>query len=353
MIEKEISKHVITIGCQWKKPKGGIAVVLNSYSRIYQKFNIIVNSNGKNAVANLVQLLFSLIATTLKLLLCTKIKIVHIHTASNNSFRRSAMFITLARVFRRKVIIHVHGGGFKEYYEKNTAFVHKNLLKCDTIIALTQHWKDFFNGLGFENVVIVPNIVDSPLIQEKKYNDGKVHIIYLGLITKSKGIYDLLDVINEHKTEFENKITLHIGGNGETETLKKMISDCSLQDIVIFEGWVSGDKKEELLNNADIFILPSYTEGLPISILEAMSYSLPIISTPVGGIPEVVKDGENGIIIKPGEKYALFNAIKELTNNKGLREEMGKISYQKVQLHFPENVAKEVEYIYNKLLKTK
>lgn len=351
MIAEELSAKVLTIGCQWKKPKGGIAVVLNSYSRIYPKFNIIVNSNGKNAIANLLQLLYSLVMATFRLLFCKNIKIVHIHTASYNSFNRSTLFISLAKFFKRKVVIHIHGGGFKEYYEKNTSFVHKNLLKCDTIIALTEYWKEFFEGLGFENVIVVPNIVDSPTIQERKCNDGKKHILYLGLITKAKGIFDLIDTIYEHKEDLKGNIVLHVGGNGETETLKKKIGNYSLQNIVIFEGWVSGDKKVQLLNNADIFILPSYTEGLPISILEAMSYSLPVISTPVGGIPEVIKDGENGFLIKPGDIDALYNAIIKLVDDKVLREDMGEKSYKKVQQHFSENITKELETIYNRLLK--
>ena len=351
MINKETSKPILTIGCQWKRPKGGIAVVLNSYSRIFPEFNIIVNSNGKNAIANLLQLIYSLVAITLKLVFCRSIRIVHIHTASYNSFKRSALFISLAKFFKRKVVIHIHGGGFKEYYEKNTSFVRRNLLKCDTIVALTGYWKEYFNGLGFENVAIVPNIVDSPVVQDRKYNDGKIHILYLGLITKAKGIYDLLDVINEYKTEFENKITLHVGGNGETTTIQNIIKEQNLSDIVKFEGWVSGDKKVELLNNTDIFILPSYTEGLPISILEAMSYKLPVISTPVGGIPEVVKDGENGFLITPGDKGALYNAIIKLVADKRLRVDMGEKSYKKVQPHFPENVSKELENIYTVLLK--
>lgn len=346
MIESEISKQVLSIGCQWRRPKGGIAVVLNSYSRIFPEFNIIVNSNGKNAIANLLQLLYSLIATTFKLTYCRNIRIVHIHTASYNSFKRSTLFISLTKFFKRKVVIHIHGGGFKEYYENNTCFVHKNLQKCDTIIALTEYWKEYFNGLGFKNVVIVPNIVDSPTIQEKKYNDGKTHILYLGLITQAKGIYDLLDVINEHKHEFENKITLHIGGNGETEKLQEVISQKELSSIVKYEGWVSGEKKVELLNNTDIFILPSYTEGLPISILEAMAYSIPIISTPVGGIPEVINNKENGFLVVPGDKAGLFNSIMELVTDKTLRENMGKASYQKVQPHFPNKISKKLEYIY-------
>lgn len=351
MITKNTSKQILTIGCQWKNPKGGIAVVLNSYSRIFPEFNIIVNSNGKNAIANLLQLLYSLVATTLRLIFCRNIRIVHIHTASYNSFKRSVLFISLAKFFKRKVVIHIHGGGFKEYYEKNTSFVHKNLLKCDTIIALTEYWKEFFEGLGFENVIVVPNVVDSPTIQERKCDDGKTHILYLGLITKAKGIFDLIDTIYEHKEELNGKIILHIGGNGETATLQSIINECGLSKIVRFEGWVSGDKKVELLNNTDVFILPSYTEGLPISILEAMSYRLPVISTPVGGIPEVVRDGENGFLIKPGDKDALHNAIVRLANDEELREKMGNISYSKVQPHLPEIVAKELEDIYKHLLK--
>ena len=350
MITKERSKKILTIGCQWKQPKGGIAVVLNSYSRIFPIFNIIVNSNVKNAITNLLQLLYSLIAITFKLIFCRSIKIVHLHTASYNSFKRSVLFISLTKFFRRKVVIHIHGGGFKEYCEKNKGFVYKNLLKCDTIIALTEYWKEYFNGLGLENVVIVPNIVDAPVVQNKKYDDGKTHILYLGLITKAKGIYDLLDVVNKHKTELENKIILHIGGNGETSTLQSIIKENGLSQIVKFEGWVSGEKKVELLNNADVFILPSYTEGLPISILEAMSYRLPVISTPVGGIPEVIKDGENGFLFTPGDKDALYNAINNLVADKNQREDMGEKSYKRVQQHFPDKVAEILENIYTELM---
>ena len=350
MIRKNISEQVLSIGCQWKKPKGGIAVVLNSYSRIFPVFNIIVNSNGINAIANILQLLYSLFVITFKLLFYRSIKIVHIHTASYNSFKRSTLFITLTKLFKRKVVIHIHGGGFKEYYEKNKAFVHRNLSKCDIIIALTEYWRIYFKGLGFDNVVIVPNIVDAPVVQKNMNDDGKTHILYLGMITKAKGIYDLLDVVNKYKTALENKIILHIGGNGETSTLQSIIKENGLSQIVKFEGWVSGEKKVELLNNADVFILPSYTEGLPISILEAMSYRLPVISTPVGGIPEVIKDGENGFLFTPGDKDALYNAINNLVADKNQREDMGEKSYKRVQQHFPDKVAEILENIYTELM---
>lgn len=354
MINEKICKQVLTIGCKWEKPKGGIAVVLNSYNKIFPSFENIVNSNGKNAVFNSFQLLYSLIAINIKLIFCKKIKIVHIHTASNNSFRRSAIFVDIAKMFNRKVVLHIHGGGFKDYYAHNKKFVHKVLDKCDTIIALTETWKEFFvNELKYNNTIIVPNIVEEPKIIYKQVKDERLHILYLGLITKQKGIYDLVETINEHKEEYNNKIVLHIGGNGETETIKQMITQYALENIIKFEGWVSGDKKKELFNTADIFILPSYTEGLPISILEAMSYNLPIISTPVGGIPEVVEDGMNGILFAPGDKVAMYNAIAKLTKDSVLRKNIGKESYNKVTPHFPESVSKKLETIYTKLLKSK
>lgn len=129
-----------------------------------------------------------------------------------------------------------------------------------------------------------------------------------------------------------------------------MISKYGLNDIVSFEGWVSGDKKINLLNKVDAYILPSYHEGLPISILEAMSYSLPIISTNVGGIPEILKNGENGFIITPGDKDAIYRAILELMNNEKLRMDMGKASYSKVQEHMPGFVERQLNDLYRSLL---
>lgn len=106
---------------------------------------------------------------------------------------------------------------------------------------------------------------------------------------KRKGIYDILDVLSEHREEFLNKLEFLFGGDGDVEQVQAIIREQNLNNIAKYQGWVSGIKKERLLNQADAYILPSYNEGLPISVLEAMSYSLPIISTTVGGIPEILK----------------------------------------------------------------
>ena len=134
------------------------------------------------------------------------------------------------------------------------------------------------------------------------------------------------------------------------DQVKEIIKQNGLENIAMFQGWVNGEKKVHLLNMADAYILPSYNEGLPISVLEAMSYSLPVISTTVGGIPEILKNGENGFIMEPGDKDAIYHAVVSLMEDKSLCKDMGKKSFEKVQVHLPVYVEKQLETLYDSLL---
>ena len=154
------------------------------------------------------------------------------------------------------------------------------------------------------------------------------------------------------KTYWGNLI-FRFAGNGNVVDVLNTIKRLKIDDIAFYEGWVSGKEKIKLLNEADVYILPSYYEGLPISILESMSYHLPIISTNVGGIPEIVKDGVNGFIIEPGNKKGLKEAIDHLLFNRELREKMGVASADMVKDHLPDSVKKQLENLYLKLLNDK
>ena len=123
-----------------------------------------------------------------------------------------------------------------------------------------------------------------------------------------------------------------------------------LDDIITFEGWVSGTNKIRLLNLCQIFVLPSYKEGLPISILESMAYGMPIIATPVGAIPSVVKNGDNGFLVPTGNLESLSVAINTLIDNHLLISKMGLKSLKKVQRFMPENVSARLTDIYLRLI---
>lgn len=351
MISDELSDQVLILGCDYHPPKGGVAQVMYNYERyIYPKFKCIINSGGTNKVVKLMRAIVAFIKMIYCLCVDHKIQIVHIHTASYNSFRRSSLFVKLAKVFDKKVIIHIHGGGFKEYYKTSPSWISEILNKADIIIVLSVSWKIFFESITKgPKVCVVENIVAKPNLIKKKYNDQKLHLLFLGLVDDQKGIFDLLDVIHEHVREWKSKLTLHIGGNGQIQRLENLIKKYGLKEIVSYEGFVSGEKKKELLSSCDALILPSYTEGLPVSILEAMSYGKAVFSTPVGGIPEVIYQNDNGLLFSPGDKNAMYEIIEQSLNNRDSIINMGRNSLLHITPYLPENVCKKLESIYMSL----
>ena len=343
------TRNVLTIGIDYRIVRGGVAAVENVYSTFYQPFNHVTTTVTNGQVKKLLVLCKAILQFLYWMLFHPEIKILHVQGASNASFWRKRIFIYIAKWFDKKVVYHMHGGGFGDFSRKHPQAVRRLLEKCDVVIALSDYWKSFFESeLHFKNVVVVKNVIAEPVINPNKTTCFS--LLFLGLLGQNKGIYDLLDCLNEHKSVFSGKLKLFVGGNGEISKATQIISKYGLSDIVSFEGWVSGDKKIELLNKVDAYILPSYHEGLPISILEAMSYSLPIISTNVGGIPEILKNGENGFIMSPGDKDAMYRAILELMNNEKLRLDMGKASYSKVQEHMPDFVERQLNDLYRSLL---
>lgn len=351
MINKRISSSVLSIGCKFIPPKGGIAQVMYNYKEfIFEDFKFICNSGDGCKIYKIYKFIAGLFQLIYYLFSDRKIKIVHIHTASYNSFYRSSYYIKVAKFFNKKVILHIHGGGFKEFHKTNPKKISSILNLCDRIITLSKSWKTFFERITNNiQIDIVENLVSPPNLEKCKINN-KVHLLFLGLICNDKGIFDLIEVIHQNENFLKNKMILHIGGNGDIKKLETLINKYQLNDWVIYEGWVSGDNKNKLLQKSDIFILPSYIEGLPMSIIEAMTYGKPIISTNVGGIPELIENGINGILFNPGDKLMMKHAITELIDNANKRINMGKESLKKSLPYLPDQVESKLNNIYLSLL---
>ncbi len=343
------TKNILTIGIDYRVVRGGVAAVENVYSTFYQPFNHVTTTVTNGQVKKLLVLCKAILQFLYWMLFHPEIKIVHVQGSVGASFWRKAIFIYIAKFFHKKVVWHMHAGRFAVFYQQHRYAVRKVVNKSDVIIALSEYWKEYFkNEFPTKRVEIIKNVISAPRVH--KQQTGYFTLLFLGLLGKNKGIYDLLECIRDHKVEFQGKLKLYIGGNGEIEHVKQLIKEYDIADITIFEGWVSGDKKIELLNKSDAYILPSYKEGLPISILEAMSYGMPIISTPVGGIPEIVSNGENGYLVEPGNKEDIYKAIISLLNDSDLRNRMGSVSLSRVGEHLPEYVEKQLETLYDSLL---
>lgn len=352
-ITKELSSQVLFLGVS-KKTKGGMTAVLVSYDKYIENMRFIPTWKLGNKVVKSWYALQALVRTWFLLKFDKRIKIVHIHGAANASFERCKLFIDLAKKCGKKVILHEHAADFVEYFNETAdkQVITDTLQKCDALIVLSQSWKEYFASIGMDDakIHVLNNIVSPPELQpEKHVAEGKLHLMYMGEISKRKGGFDLLQAIADNKEYFKDKLILRMGGNEVDGDIKAFIKEHGLESFVSYEGWIAGQKKIDCLNWEDVYILPSYNEGLPIAILEAMAYSHPVISTPVGGIPEVIETGKNGMLVQPGDTKAIADAIKYYIENHDAIGEHGKNAYEVVQDFFPEKVFGDLNKIYEKV----
>lgn len=358
LISKTLSEKVLMIGVYYKhNAPGGMAAVIQYYSQYIEYLQYISSWRLTHVIGRIWYAISALIQIILKLTFEKKIKILHIHFAADGSFWRMDKFLKVGKFFGKKIVLHCHSSRFKDFYneasESKKQWIVQTLQKADTLIVLSESWNLWFQSIGIQNkkITILHNITSYPVYKPNcKTNDGKVHFLFLGEIGKRKGVFDILRALSRDSTSLNENFELRIGGNRNEKFLIDTIHDNRLENVVKFEGWVSGEKKTDLLNWADVFILPSYNEGLPIAILEAMSYSMPIISSPVGGIPEVVKSGVNGVLVTPGEDKEIYEAINKYVSNPSLLKAEGEKSLDIVKTYLPDFVMNHLKNIYLKLL---
>lgn len=316
------SINVLMVGSQLSV-KGGMTTVVNGFlNREFNSFNLYyipthIESNKIN------QVLFFIISfiRIIYYLIFKNISIFHIHLSERGSFTRKCYVSKLAKLFNKKIVIHMHGAEFKEFYyisnaDKKLKII--NFLKdADKVIVLGESWKNFIYNLDNEiKIEVMPNFVKS-VSEIVKFDYKKIRIVFLAVLIKRKGIFDLIESINLLiKEDSSKQLEVIIAGSGkEQEEAIKRVKELNLEDIFIFTGWVDDNKKMEILLKSQIFVLPSYNEGLPVSILEAMSCGLPVVSTNVGSIEDAVINDYNGIIVNPGDINSLKEALRSLINN--------------------------------------
>ncbi len=354
-IEKTLASKVIMAGVTFQTDKpngGGVSSVVATYDKYFDGLRYIPTWKQTNKIGKAVFFLVNYIRFFFLLCLDRRIRIVHIHAASDASFERKMMIFNLARLFRKKTILHMHAGEFDRYYKESSRKeqIRKTIMDCDKLIALSKSWREYFIAFGkkAEDVILLNNIVDFP--EKSKTYQRDLRLLYLGWLGDKKGVFDLIDVIIANKEELKGRMKLKLGGFDNYDRIRSLIEDNALEELITLEGWVSGEKKTSILEWANVFILPSYYEGLPISILEAMSYGMPVISTPVGGIPDVVKDGVNGILVEPGNKEMILKAIRHYINQPDCIEKEGRESLVLVKPYTPESVLSHLRTIYTELL---
>jgi glycosyltransferase involved in cell wall biosynthesis len=223
--------------------------------------------------------------------------LLHCHMSYKGSFFRKLLFLCIAKIFKHKTIVHLHGSEFKDYYFTSSPFKKRLIIwlikHVDEFVVLSESWQKFIYKISDRKVMVINNYVD---IEKFDVTRKTGQILFLGAFIKRKGIYDLISALKQVNNDFH----LHLCGAGEDEAVQKLIDELSLNDSITNHGWVNAEQKTQLLSECSAFILPSYNEGLPMVIIEAMACEIPIISTPVGAIPEVIIENLIDYLVESG-----------------------------------------------------
>lgn len=307
--------------------KGGISSVVNQY--IYAgidksvEFHYLPTTKQGN---KLFKSLFFIKCILKAYIIMNKFDIVHIHVSKDGSCFRKRIIAHIAKQFKKKIIFHIHSSQFIEFYQKSSN-INKRKIKnmfniSDKIIVLSNYWKNEFSFLiSKEKLIALNNGVKLPDSFKKDYKNK--NILFLGKVCKEKGILELLYAMVEIVKIYPD-IVLYVGGIGEISIYKKISEELNISKNVRFLGWIYGSDKEKYLKKCSIFVLPSYFEGMPVSLLEAMSYSCACVCTSVGGVPEVLNHGKNGLLINPKNIFELQSMLLACIDDETQRNNLGK-----------------------------
>ncbi|AXR06868.1 glycosyltransferase family 4 protein [Salinimonas sediminis] len=251
--------------------------------------------------------------------------IFHLHMSYNGSFWRKLIYTETIKLLGGKVVVHLHGSEFRDFIERSgrftTALVNRLVKKADKFLVLSDYWADYIRSIvkkySHNKIEVLRNFA---LVENKNGLKKQArNFLFVGAIIKRKGIYDLLNAL-----KYVSNIHLHVCGDGELEECERLVNELGIAEKVKFHGWIDGFKKVELMEVCEALILPSYNEGLPIVILEAMQLNTPIITTPVGGIPEVIKHKETGYLVEPGNIKEIVEAINVISTDTLVTENIAK-----------------------------
>jgi len=283
--------------------------------------------------------------------------IAHIHTCSGFTFFLDSVLLCIAKCLSKPVVLHIHGARFDQFLDELNPVLFKYvqwvMVRCNSIIVLSESWQQLLQQkLGDLPFCIVENGVPIPeLSEENKQNHGNdsVQILFLGNLCERKGVWDLIQAMQN----VEGAVLNFVGGEedaGIFDKVEQQLVAKGLTNKIKLLGPQFGDAKIEFLRQSDIFVLPSYAEGLPISLLEAMSYALPVIVTPVGGIPIAISDQQEGIIVNVGEVVELVDALNVLIADGQLGKKMGLAARKRCEQQFGVEVTvKKLSTIYSRL----
>jgi phenylacetate-CoA ligase len=256
--------------------------------------------------------------------------LVHAHASSKGSFWRKSMVLALARAAGAKTVFHLHSGAFDEFASRGVGgpllrrWIRRTMEASDAVIVLSAQraeWVKTFAPASRVEVIANPVLTPEPMPSRGDAID-KGRVLFLGMICEAKGCYDLLRAWVDFRAVCPGW-RLAVGGFGEVERFLAEAERLGVRDDIDYLGWVAGEQKDMELRRCDVSVLPSYKEGMPMSVLEAMAYGVPVLATPVGGVPDVIEADVHGLLVTPGDVAGLSAGLVRLATDPALRRRLG------------------------------
>ena len=278
--------------------------------------------------------------------------LMHVHLAAQTSILRKLPLVAIARVMRKPIVVHFHAPSKESLFEKTSPWALRFLFRSATrVVALSQSWADvFLLSDPRVRVVVIPN----PVRLYEAVTPAKrkpAVVLFVGKLEARKGYGDLLTAAAEVLAQFP-ATQFWFAGHGELAEAQKRIEHLGIAPSVRLLGWVEGTALQAIYPQASILVLPSYAEGVPMSVIEAMSHGVPVICTPVGGLPELICDGRNGLLVNPGDVRSLAREIGRLLREPQAAFDLGAAGQRTVQDRCSiEKVSDELEALYAEVLR--
>jgi glycosyltransferase involved in cell wall biosynthesis len=253
--------------------------------------------------------------------------IVHIHIATPISAKRKQLFFYPAKWLGKKTIFHFHPSNEKFLFEPRNQKLYRSLFsKADMVLVLSKQWQKWIKeSLGLEDGI---KVLYNPCQHVNRREDlYKCHILFAGTIIPRKGYETLLRGFALIAAKYPDwKIIF--AGNGEIDKAREIMTELGIEDQVEFKGWIVGTEKEKVFQEASIYCLASDGEGFPMAVLDAWAYGIPCVVTPVGGLSDIVKDGENALVFPVCDIEKLSNQLDRLMGDKELRKKIATASIE-------------------------
>jgi len=237
---------------------------------------------------------------------------VHVHLAAQKSVLRKLPFVLTAKLMNKPLVIHVHSFSVESLFDETPFSAGQHILKlADRVVVLSQSWGDAITARdGSLQTFVMPNPV-SAKPRRSVAPTGSPVVLFAGKLEMRKGYQDLLQAAPLVLAKFP-KTQFWFAGHGELEAAAELAEKLGISQSIKLLGWLTEDEMSKAYDAATVFCLPSYNEGVPMVVLEAMGRGLPVVCTRVGGLPDFVQDQENGLFVTQGDSASIASAIAQL-----------------------------------------